>query len=361
MVSSKMCAAINSASSNDLWPIAQPPVACFPEEIENALIAMGEPRFRGEQIFSWLQKRGVTDVNEMTNLSKSLRERLKGVDFSWPLEIGEVHTSADGTRKIQMPLRRGGAVETVLIPEGKKLTQCISTQLGCAVGCIFCRSGHAGLKRNLTAAEIVGQVQLAKAAYSEGERLSNVVFMGIGEPLHNINATLRALRLISHNKGIDLSTRRVTISTVGFVKGLKRLSEETNGEVALAVSLHAADDETRRRLVPHVSDSLDDIVAALKAYPLPKRRRITIEYVMLKGINDTEAHARQLVKRLSPLRVKVNLLPLNPHDKSPFAPPDDETVARFQKILTDKGLSVFLRKRRGDDINAACGQLLAVE
>ena len=343
------------------WPLEHPPVACLPDELRQALSTMGEPGFRGGQLFAWIQKHGVTDVQEMTNLSKDLRGKLKGFDMSWPLEITAVHTARDGTRKIQMALTRGGRVETVLIPEGDKLTQCISTQLGCGVGCIFCRSGHAGLKRNLSAAEIVGQIQLARTARYHDEHLRNVVFMGIGEPLHNMDATLRALALISHPGGIDLSTRRITVSTVGFVRGLDRLSKETNGEVALAVSLHASDDETRRRLVPHVSDSLSDIVDALKRYPLPKRRRITIEYVMLKGINDSEHAARRLVRLLSPLKVKVNLLPLNPHDKSPHLPPDDAQVARFQKVLTDKGLSVFLRKRRGDDINAACGQLLAVE
>ena len=346
---------------NDPWPIAHPPTACLPDELSGALTALGEAGFRGAQLFAWIQKHGVTDVDGMTNLSKGLRAKLRAFDLQWPLEITEVHTADDGTRKIQMALKQGGRVETVLIPDGDKLTQCISTQLGCGVGCIFCRSGHAGLKRNLSAAEIVGQIQLAKSARFENERLRNVVFMGIGEPLHNMDATLRAVKLISHPSGIDLSTRRVTVSTVGFVKGLDRLSKETRGEIALAVSLHAADDETRQRLVPHVPDKLADIIDALKRYPLPKRRRITIEYVMLKGINDSEADARQLVRLLSPLKVKVNLLPLNPHDKSPHRPPDDDQVERFRKILTDKGLSVFLRKRRGDDINAACGQLLAVE
>lgn len=345
----------------ETWPLENPPVACMPDELTQAMVTLGEPGFRGQQLFAWIQKHNVTDVREMTNLSKKLRHKLEPFDISWPLEITDVHTAKDGTRKIQMALKQGGRIETVLIPDGDKLTQCISTQLGCGVGCIFCRSGHAGLKRNLSAAEIVGQIQLANSVRYKDEQLKNVVFMGIGEPLHNIDATLRALRLISHQSGIDLSTRRVTISTVGFVKGIDRLSEKTNGEVALAVSLHASDDETRRFLVPHVADSLKDIIDALKRYPLPKRRRITIEYVMLKGINDSEIAARKLVKLLSPLKVKVNLLPLNPHDKSPHRPPDDAQIDRFQRILADKGLSVFLRKRRGDDINAACGQLLAVD
>ncbi len=338
-----------------------PPMSMLPEELKAFFSAMGEPAFRGDQVFSWIHGRGVTDPAKMTDLSKSLREKLKTLNLGWPVEAAEVHRASDGTRKIKIALAAGGAVETVLIPEGDKLTQCISTQVGCAVGCIFCRSGHLGLKRNLTAAEIEGQIHAARTAYREGEQLRNVVFMGVGEPLHNTDNVLRALALISRPSGLDLSTRRVTLSTVGFVRGIDRLATETDGSVALAISLHAADNDTRRILVPRVLDKLEDIVAALKRYPLPKRRRITIEYVMVRGINDSQAHARRLAKLLAPLRVKINLLPLNPHDKTDLLPPEEAVALRFQQILTDKGLSVFLRKRRGEDINAACGQLLAVE
>ena len=337
------------------------PISMLPGELRELFIGMGEKGFRGDQVFSWVHGRGVTEPAEMTDLSKAFREKISDMSWAWPLHTASAHRAADNTRKLQIALDAGGAVETVLIPEGDKLTQCISTQVGCAVGCVFCRSGHLGLRRNLSAAEIEGQLHAAGAHYLPGEQLRNVVFMGVGEPLHNVDNVLRALSLMSHPKGLDLSTRRVTVSTVGFVRGIDRLASETDGSVALAVSLHAADDETRRKLVPKVSDKLSDIVAALSRYPLPKRRRITIEYVMVRGINDGEDHAKRLVKLLSPLRVKVNLLPLNPHDKTELLPPSDEAVERFQKILVDKGLSVFLRKRRGDDINAACGQLLAVE
>ncbi len=334
-------------------------VSALPEEWSDLMASMGEPRFRGDQLFDWIQRRSVCDSLSMTNLPGALRAALGEAGLGWPVRSGRLLRAADGTRKIEVCLKRGGSVETVLIPEEEKLTQCVSTQLGCAVGCVFCRSGAAGLKGNLTAAEIVSQIHLAKSEHFPGERLRNIVFMGVGEPLHNLNAVLRALRLIEHPKGLDLSTRRVTVSTVGFVRGIDRLARETNGNVALAVSLHAADDATRRRLVPGVSDNLQDIVAALARYPLPKRRRITIEYVLVAGINDSEADARRLVRLLAPLRVKINLLPLNVHDKTELKPPSDAAVLRFQKLLTDKGLSVFLRKRRGDDIGAACGQLLA--
>ena len=338
-----------------------PPLSMLPDELRAMVSQMGEPAFRGDQLFSRLHGRGVTQAAQMTDLSKSFRERIAHLELAWPLRVAAVHRAADRTRKIQISLDGGGAVETVLIPEGDKLTQCISTQVGCAVGCVFCRSGHSGLKRNLTAAEIEGQIHAARAAYLPGEQLRNVVYMGVGEPLHNVDNVLRSLSLISHPQGLDLSSRRVTVSTVGFVRGIDRLAQETDGSVALAVSLHAADDETRRKLVPKVSDSLTDIVAALKRYPLPKRRRITIEYVMVRGINDGEDHARRLVQLLSALRVKINLLPLNPHDKTDLQPPADDAVERFREILAGKGLSVFLRKRRGDDVNAACGQLLAIE
>jgi len=333
--------------------------ACLPEELGAILEEMGEPRFRAEQVFSWIHGRGECDPDRMTNLPKRLREALRESGIAWPVTIGEVLRAADGTRKLEIRLEDGLSVETVLIPEGEKLTQCVSTQVGCAVGCVFCRSGKAGLVRNLTAAEIVGQIQVARSEHAPGEALRNVVFMGIGEPLHNLAQVKRALDLIAHPKGMDLSTRRITISTVGVVRGLDRLAAMTDGHLALAVSLHAADDETRRRLVPKARDRLEDIVEALVRFPLSKRRRITIEYVLVKGVNDSPHAARRLARLLAPLKVKVNLLPLNPHDKTDLAPPDEAAVLAFQSILTHKGLSVFLRKRRGDDIGAACGQLLS--
>jgi 23S rRNA (adenine2503-C2)-methyltransferase len=211
----------------------------------------------------------------------------------------------------------------------------------------------------LRAAEIVGQIQVARVEHTAGEQLRNIVFMGIGEPLHNLGEMKRALELIGHPKGLDLSSRRITVSTVGTVRGLDRLAQMSDGNLALAVSLHAADDETRRQLVPRVGDSLEGIVAALRRFPLAKRRRITIEYVLIKGVNDSLETAAKLVRLLSPLRVKVNLLPLNRHDKTVFEPPDEATILKFQNVLVEKGVSVFLRKQRGDDISAACGQLLS--
>ncbi len=341
-------------------PFEIEPISALPDELGALAEAMGQPRFRGRQIFSWLHRRGICNLDEMTDLPVAWRNRLKEVNFSWPAKIGKVLRSQDGTRKLQVLLEDGCAVETVLIPEKDKLTQCISCQVGCAVRCSFCRSGHAGLKRNLTAAEILSQVQLARGEYAPGEELRNIVFMGVGEPFHNLNAVLRALEILSHPDGLDLSTRRITVSTVGVKKGIDRLGEVLGGKVALAISLHAADEERRARLVPGARDSLVDIVEALRRYPLPKRRRFTIEYVLVKGINDSNQDARNLVKLLSKLRVKVNLLPLNTHDKTDLEPPDEKCILAFQEILIKKGMTAILRRRRGADIGAACGQLLAV-
>jgi 23S rRNA (adenine2503-C2)-methyltransferase len=335
--------------------------AALPDELGDLVESLGERRFHGKQLFTWLHARRVVDPNEMTDLPKRLREALVARDLGWPARLGEVLRSEDGTRKLEVRLEDGCAVETVLIPEDDRLTQCVSSQVGCAVGCAFCRSGHAGLRRNLTAAEILAQIHLGFGEHHPEESLRNVVFMGVGEPLHNLGAVLRALEVLSHPSGLDLSTRRVTVSTVGIVKGIDRLAKETRGSVALAISLHAADDATRRRLVPRATGSLADLVAALERYPLPKRRRFTIEYVLVKGINDSDRNARDLVRLLAPLRVKVNLLPLNPHDRTDLEPPDEERVLAFQKVLVDKGLTAILRRRRGADIGAACGQLLAFE
>ncbi len=334
------------------------PLAALPDELIRLAGELGHPAYRGRQIFEWLHRKRVTDWERMSNLPVTLREQLAALGPALPVRAGQLLRSADGTRKLQVLLADGLAVETVLIPEGGKLTQCISTQVGCAVRCVFCRSGSDGLIRNLTAAEIVGQVHLAATEYLPGEALRNVVLMGVGEPLHNLERVLRALEVLGHPQGLDLSTRRVTVSTVGIPAGIDRLGEATGGAAALAISLHAADDDARARLVPGVKAPLAEIVAALERYPLPKRRRFTIEYVLVDGVNDRPEDARALVRLLSKLRVKVNLLPLNPHDRTDLRPPPEERVLAFQQVLVDKGLSVFLRRRRGADIGAACGQLV---
>ena len=333
-------------------------VSATVDELKNIFTTAGYPAFRAAQLFDWVHVKGVLDANQMTNLPDDLRKELSQSGGLEPVRIGEVYHSVDGTRKIEILLRDGRTVETVLIPDGKKLTQCISSQIGCSVGCEFCRSGKYGYVRNLTAAEIIGQVLVAGKVHETGEQLTNVVFMGIGEPLHNYDNVVRAWRLLCDPAGMNMSSRKVTISTAGIINGIEKLGRDLNGKAALAISLHAADEETRKKLVTGMKASLADIVGTLKRYPLPKRRRFTIEYVLVKGVNDSDEDARKLVKLLNPIPVKVNLLPLNPHDLSDMAPPSEERVDAFQKILVNKGVSVFMRKRRGDDIKAACGQLL---
>ena len=328
------------------------------DELKQIFSDAGFPAFRAAQLFDWIHNKGVIAPERMTNLPENLRAALKSGNALNPVRLGEAHTALDGTRKIEILLQDGRTVETVLIPDGKKLTQCISSQVGCSVGCEFCRSGKYGFVRNLTAAEIIAQVLVAKDVWFDDEQLTNVVFMGIGEPLHNYDNVVRVWRLLCDPAGLNLSSRKVTISTAGIINGIEKLGRDLGGKAALAVSLHAADEDTRRRLVTGMKASPAEIIDALKRYPLPKRRRFTIEYVLVKGVNDSDEDARNLVRLLNPIPVKVNLLPLNPHDLSDMKPPSEERVNAFQQILVNKGVSVFMRKRRGDDINAACGQLL---
>jgi len=327
----------------------------------------------------------------MTNLSGSLRGKLAEGGLGPVAEIAHVHRSADGTRKIVLRLSDGATIETVLLPGVTgpsarvdvdadaasvddddedddvgnmpnapkiRVTQCISTQVGCAMGCVFCASGVAGLQRHLGPEEIVAQVLIGRALCESDERLRNVVFMGMGEPLHNYESTARALRLLTHVEGIGLSTRRVTVSTSGLVPEIERLGKEFQGQVALAISLHATDDESRSALMPiNRKYPLAELFAALRAYPLPPRRRITIEYTLVSGKNDTHQEAVRLSKLLRGLPVKINLIPMNPIEASTLGPPDMSRVLAFQQVLVDAGYSCFIRRRRGDDVSAACGQL----
>ncbi len=297
----------------------------------------------------------------MTNLPRPLRDALLA-EFTAPTaKITKTRTSADGTRKLEVDFVDGGAVETVLIPEeGGRLTQCLSTQVGCAFRCAFCLSGSLGLTRSLSAGEILQQVHLGRSAWFEGERLSNIVLMGSGEPLANYDASTRALRLLTSSRCVDLSSRRVTLSTIGLPKGIRRLGKDFSGHIGLAVSLHGPDDETRAQLLPKVSAvPVAAVIDALIRYPLPKRRRITIEYTLVSGVNDNPKQARDLVRRLARLRVKVNLIPFNEHHACDLVPSPPEAVEAFQRVLIDRGITAIVRRERGADIGAACGQLVA--
>lgn len=377
-----------------------PPLARFPEEWEEAVLRLGGRKFHGRSVFKWIHVRGVTDAEAMTDLPAALRKRLAEEEgLGGVLDVVRERRATDDTRKLLVALKDGANVETVLIPRvagGKKgelpapvpmsgemedadaaaavddededaaeaneaaipVTQCISTQVGCAMGCVFCASGVAGLKRHMRPDEIVAQVIAGRARLDEGERLSNVVLMGMGEPLHNYDATVRALRLITYREGIGLSSRKVTVSTSGLVPEIARLGQDFGGNIGLAISLHAADDETRSRLMPiNKKYPLAELMKALRAYPLPRRRRITIEYTLVSGKNDDPSEAKKLASLLRGLPVKVNLIPMNPIEASTLGPPDLTRVLAFQRVLCDAGYSCFIRRRRGDDVSAACGQL----
>jgi 23S rRNA (adenine2503-C2)-methyltransferase len=346
----------------------------------------GEPGFRAQQIFQWIHRHGVLDVEQMTNLARPLRARLREHGLESPLEEEAVQRSSDGTRKLLLRLLDGLAIECVLIPranlednepgededdeadadEGasgenraeRPVTLCISTQVGCAMGCVFCASGQAGLKRGLGAQEVVSQFILARRHLDEGERIKNIVFMGMGEPLHHYAETAQSIRLLTHPHGIGLSPRRITVSTVGLIGGIHKLGEDFAGKIGLAISLHAPDGPTRSRIVPmNESQPLAELIEALRRYPLPKRRRITIEYTLIDGVNDQLTHARQLVQTLRGLPVKVNLIPMNPIRASELHAPRPEAVEAFRRELALLHVSCSVRQTRGDDVDAACGQL----
>jgi 23S rRNA (adenine2503-C2)-methyltransferase len=327
-------------------------------ELEHELDARGIPRFHAGQLYRWIFKRGVTEFDLMTDLSKTLRVRLQDeFVLSTPGLAGD-ERSSDGTRKFVLRLADGKRIESVFIPDTPSMTFCISTQVGCAMACDFCLTGKMGLVRHLTAAEIAGQVRVLAAATNLLDFPFNIVLMGMGEPLHNYDETMKALRMLRSEPGLAISPRRVTLSTVGIVPGLEKLAREPLMP-NLAISLHATTDEQRTQLVPpNRKYPLASIIDACRRFPLKNRNRITFEYVLLAGVNDTPDDARRLVKLLSGIKAKVNLIPLNPAPGIPYERPSDDRVNRFAQILADRHVTVSVRKSRGRDIRAACGQLI---
>ncbi|KEZ75843.1 23S rRNA (adenine(2503)-C(2))-methyltransferase RlmN [Salinisphaera hydrothermalis] len=329
----------------------------------------GESAFRAKQVMQWIYARGVTDFSAMTDLSKKLRDRLPEIaEIRPPARIRE-QASRDGTRKwllaVTEDMDPDNAIEAVYIPEADRATLCISSQIGCALDCSFCATGKQGLNRNLTTAEIVGQVWMAEhdlraQGKVHGERaLSNIVFMGMGEPLANYRAVVPAIRILLDDYGFGLSKRRVTVSTSGMVPFMDRLRAEV--DVALAVSLHAPTDELRDELVPiNRKYPLDELMAACDRYVQGKERRahVVYEYVLLAGVNDQPHHAKALAKLLGSRPAKVNLIPFNPFDGSGYERPAEADIRAFQDALHSRGLRTTVRRTRGDDIDAACGQLV---
>jgi 23S rRNA (adenine2503-C2)-methyltransferase len=330
-------------------------------EFADHLVRRNESPYRAQQVWQWLFQKRVTSFAEMTNLSVSLRRDLEREFSISRLAIVRKQTSTDGTVKFLFGLSDGFNIESVLIPETKRLTLCISSQAGCGFGCAFCATAAMGLKRNLRASEIVDQVLEASRTLAPDRRITHVVLMGMGEPLANYAQTVKALEVMADTTwGIGISPRRITLSTVGLVPQIRRLIEETR--VNLAISLHAPSDEVRGQLMPvNRKYPLQQLIDCCRSLPIPRRKRITFEYVLLKGFNDSAEDAEQLCRILEGTRCKVNVIPFNPHPGSPFLRPTQAEIERFQAVLQARGVQVNVRRPRGDDIQAACGQLQGEE
>lgn len=341
---------------------ALPVHALTPAALEPVLAELGAPAYRARQVLAWIYGRGVADPTEMSDLPRELRaalaERLRGP----AVETSHVARSCDGTAKLLLRLGDTEVVEGVLIPDDDRLTLCVSSQVGCGMGCDFCATARLGLRRNLEVEEIVGQIVRAREHLGREKvgpgQLTNLVFMGMGEPLHNLDRLLPALDILTSPWGLGISPRRITVSTVGLLPQMRRLLDAT--KVHLAVSLSATTEEKRRALMPVTKKyGLAELMETCRTLPLPRRKRITFEYVMLQGENDTDADARRLVGLLHGIRAKVNLILFNRFPGAPFEPSPREQVERFQSILLEHGVHATIRESRGPDIAAACGQLAA--
>ena len=333
-------------------------------QLNDMLVERGHKPFRTKQLWQWLYWHGVTDFDAMTNLSKDFRQKLADEFVIERPQVSEALNSVDGTAKWLLKFPDGNEVETVHIPEADRGTLCVSSQVGCTLTCKFCHTGTQRLVRNLTAAEVVGQMMLARDAFGEwptpsdhSRMITNVVMMGMGEPLYNYDNVAAALRIVMDGEGLSLSKRRITLSTSGVVPAMRKCGEELN--VNLAVSLHAVDDDTRDHIMPiNKKYPLEELLDACRTYPgVTNARRITFEYVMLKGVNDSDADARQLVQLLKGIPSKINLIPFNPWPGSDFECSSATRIAAFQTTIQDAGLSAPVRTTRGEDILAACGQL----
>ena len=327
-------------------------------ELEQALAERGSPKFHARQIFQWVHRRGVTEFAAMTDLGRELRTQLDREFRIGTPEVVRRERSSDGTTKFLLRLADGKHIESVCIPEDDRQTFCLSTQVGCAMKCAFCLTGKMGIDRNLTAGEIAGQVRVLARELGLLDRRFNIVLMGMGEPLHNYDATMKALRILGDEHGFAVSPRRVTLSTVGVLPALERLATEPFMP-NLAISLHSTTEAQRDLLVPiNRKYGIAELLDACRRFPVKRRARITFEYVMLKDVNDTSEDARRLARLLNGIKAKVNLLPLNEAAGIPFERPSDAAVDRFAKILAERDVTVSVRKSRGRDIRAACGQLI---
>lgn len=333
------------------------------QDMEAFFLAMGEKAFRATQILKWIHQQGVSDFTQMTNISKELRQNLIDTACIQALDVLVDQLSSDGTRKWVMQLPDGNCIETVFIPEDDRGTLCISSQVGCALDCSFCSTARQGFSRNLSTAEIISQVWLANRLLEEehrpGRKITNIVLMGMGEPLLNYDNVVKAIDVFLDDFAYGLSKRRVTVSTAGVIPAMDRLADRH--DVQLAISLHATNDELRNELVPlNKKYPLSELIAACHRFMAKQspRSRLTIEYVMLAGVNDSDKDAQALIKLLKGLSVMVNLIPFNPFENSGYSTSSPEAVKRFQDKLHKASITTVIRKTRGDDIDAACGQLV---
>jgi 23S rRNA (adenine2503-C2)-methyltransferase len=329
-----------------------------PTELEDLAVSLGASRYRGRQLATWIYRKGIVDLEMMTDLPREFRARLAETHAIVVPTLERETPSQDGSRKLVFRLEDERRVSAVLMPDDGRTTLCLSTQVGCGFGCAFCLTGTMGLDRNLTAGEILGQLIVANGLLGIDERVTHIVFMGMGEPLANYANLVTSLRILTDPRlGLGYSPRRLTVSTVGLVSGIDRLARE-DLKVNLAISLHAASDEVRGRLMPvNRSWNLDALMAAVRRYPLAPRQRIFFEYVMLEDVNDSPEEARQLARLLRGIRAKVNLIPFNDWESSGFRRPPLARILAFQAILLDAGITTTVRWSKGEDIGAACGQL----
>ena len=329
------------------------------KSLEDFFNSIEEPKFRAKQVIKWIHQKGVLDFDEMSDLNKNLREKLKSIALIKPPQIEEVHKSSEGTIKYLIKLKSGSMVEMVRIPEKKRITLCISSQAGCALQCTFCATGAQGFERNLSADEIIGQLWLANFSDKKNSPITNVVFMGMGEPLLNFIPVIESAKLMKEQLAYGLSRKRITISTSGITPQIDQLCNEV--DVSLAISLHAPTDQLRDEIVPiNKKYPISELINSCKKYLLnyDGKRSITIEYVLIDGVNDSEELAIKLAKLLSNISCKINLIPFNPFDGSNYRRSKQNNIEEFKKILMNKGFITTLRVTRGDQIDGACGQLV---
>lgn len=327
--------------------------------LESFIASLGEKPFRAQQLARWLYAKGARTFSEMTNLAKGFRKRMEEEAWISDLKPEEVQISKDGTQKFRFLLRDGHRIESVLIPERGHETLCISTQVGCALGCKFCLTGKGGFFRNLNPAEILDQVLAVRRLLPEGKKLTNLVLMGMGEPLENFTNVVQALEIIRAESGLGFSHRRVTVSTAGIIPKIEELFRRHHF-VMLAISLNASTEEQRRQLMPiDRRYPLKDLLALCRRLPLDRREKITFEYVLLRGVNDSKEDALRVASLLRGIRAKINLIPFNAYPHSSFQRPDEETVLQFREVLMARHFTALIRQSRGSDILAACGQLAA--